>query len=135
MSDEDRATQVGGATKEKLRQFVARIERLEGEKAECAADIREVYAEVKAFGFDTKVLRKVVSRRKKDSSELAEEEALLELYEGAVGDMDVGAAGVGGYGGEMPEKAAKTEKKKAAPSGPDMSLLEDEDDPLAEFDL
>ena len=136
MSDSDRAEHMGGATREKLRQFIARIERLEAEKAECAADIREVYAEVKAFGFDTKVLRKVITRRKQDASERAEQEALLELYEGAVEGLDVGEAGVGGYGGEMPEKAAKPEKKKKpAPSGPDMSLLEDGDDPLAEFDL
>jgi len=50
MSDSDRADQMGQATREKLRQFIARIERLEGEKAELASDIRDVYAEMKTFG-------------------------------------------------------------------------------------
>ena len=80
ISDSERAESMGGATREKLRQFVARIERLEAEKAELAADIREVYAEVKAFGFDTKVLRKLISLRKQDADERAEQEALLDLY-------------------------------------------------------
>lgn len=80
ISDSERVENMGGATREKLRQFVARIERLEAEKAELAADIREVYAEVKAFGFDTKVLRKLISLRKQDADERAEQEALLDLY-------------------------------------------------------
>ena len=86
MSDSDRASNIGGATKEKLKQFIARIERLEGEKAELSADVREVYAEVKAFGFDTKVLRKVIALRKMDAAERAEQDALLELYMGASED-------------------------------------------------
>ncbi len=80
ISDADRADQMGQATREKLKQFIARIERLEAEKAELAADIREVYAEVKTFGFDSKVLRKCVSLRKKEPAERAEEEALLDMY-------------------------------------------------------
>lgn len=84
MSDSDRADNLGQATKEKLRQFVARIERLEGEKTELAADIREVYAEVKTFGFDTKVMRKVISLRKVEAAERAEQEALLEMYMEAI---------------------------------------------------
>ena len=84
MSDSDRAQSMGQATREKLKQFVARIERLEAEKAEIATDIREVYAEVKTFGFDTKVMRKLIAKRKQDPNERAEQEALLELYEGAV---------------------------------------------------
>ena len=86
ISDSDRVEEMGGATREKLRQFIARIERLEGEKAELAADIREVYAEVKSFGFDTKVLRKIVALRKQDENERAEQEALLDLYMGAIAD-------------------------------------------------
>ena len=86
MSDNDRAESMGGATREKLRQFVARIERLEAEKAELAADIREVYAEVKAFGFDTKALRKIIARRKQDADKQAEEDALIDLYQGALED-------------------------------------------------
>jgi len=64
ISDADRADQMGQATREKLKQFIARIERLEAEKAELATDIREVYAEVKTFGFDAKVMRKVISIRR-----------------------------------------------------------------------
>lgn len=86
MSEADRQEQMGDATRSKLRQFIARIERLEAEKAELTADIREVYSEVKAFGFDAAVLRKLISMRKKDANELAEEEALLDLYMGALDD-------------------------------------------------
>jgi len=86
ISDSDRADQMGQATREKLKQFIARIERLEAEKAELATDIREVYAEIKTFGFDTKVMRKIVSQRKKDPNEIAEEEALFDLYMGAIED-------------------------------------------------
>ena len=64
LSDADRSEQLGQATREKLKQFIARIERLEAEKTELAADIREVYAEVKTFGLDTKVVRRVISLRK-----------------------------------------------------------------------
>ncbi len=87
LSDADRADQLGQATKEKIKQFVARIERLEAEKTELAADIREVYAEVKTFGLDTKVIRKVVSIRKQDDAERAEQEALLDIYMGVVADQ------------------------------------------------
>lgn len=86
MSDSERADSMGQATREKLRQFIARIERLEAEKAELAADIREVYAEVKTFGFDNKILRKVVSLRKLEAHERAEQEALLDMYMEAIDD-------------------------------------------------
>ena len=87
LSDADRADQLGQATREKLKQFVARIERLEAEKTELAADIREVYAEVKTFGLDTKVMRKVISMRKQDEAERAELEALLDIYMDVVADQ------------------------------------------------
>lgn len=87
ISDADRADQMGQATREKLKQFIARIERLEGEKTELATDIREVYSEVKSFGFDTKVLRKVISLRKQDEGERAEQEALLDMYMEVVSDQ------------------------------------------------
>lgn len=86
MSESDRADQMGDATREKLRQFIARIERLEAEKAELTTDIREVYSEVKSFGFDSKVLRKIISLRKQDVNERAEQEALLDLYMDALED-------------------------------------------------
>ena len=71
--------------REQLRQLVERIERLEEEKQTIAADIREVYAEAKALGFDTKVMRKVIAMRKKDPQEREEEEAMLALYLQALG--------------------------------------------------
>ncbi|GAK45664.1 conserved protein [Tepidicaulis marinus] len=77
-----------GATtiaQDQLRAYIERIERLEEEKAAIAADIKEVYAEAKGNGFDTKVMRKVISLRKKDQAERQEEEAVLELYLHALG--------------------------------------------------
>jgi len=68
-----------------LRSLIERIEKLEEEKKAIAGDIKEVYAEAKANGFDTKVMRKVISLRKKDSAERAEEEAMLDLYMHALG--------------------------------------------------
>jgi len=86
LSDSDRSDQLGQATREKLKQFIARIERLEAEKAELAADIREVYAEVKTFGLDTKIMRKVIALRKQEPGERAEQEALLDMYMDVVED-------------------------------------------------
>ena len=80
------------AAKDQLRAFVSRIERLEEEKAALAADLREVYAEAKANGFDTRTLRRVVQIRKQDSAERQEQEALLDLYLHALGMMP-GAGG------------------------------------------
>ncbi len=80
MSDSDRADQMGQATREKLRQFIGRIERLEGEKEELASDIRDVFSEMKTFGLDVKVMRKVLSMRKQDANERAEQEAMIDLY-------------------------------------------------------
>ena len=68
-----------------LRSFVERIERLEEEKAAIATDISEIYREAKGNGFDTKTLRKVIQLRKLEAHERAEQEALLELYMGALG--------------------------------------------------
>jgi uncharacterized protein (UPF0335 family) len=71
--------------REQLKSVVERIERLEEEKKAIADDIRDVYAEAKANGFDTKVLRQVVSLRKKDLTERQEEEAVRDLYLVALG--------------------------------------------------
>lgn len=68
-----------------LRSVVERIERLEEEKAAIAADIKEVYAEAKGNGFDTKILRKIVRLRKVDTAERQEEEALMDVYMAALG--------------------------------------------------
>jgi uncharacterized protein (UPF0335 family) len=71
--------------KGQLRSLVERIERLEEEKRALAGDIKEVYGEAKASGFDTKILRKVLTIRRKDRHERAEEQAMLDLYLGALG--------------------------------------------------
>jgi uncharacterized protein (UPF0335 family) len=68
-----------------IRSIVERIERLEEEKKTIAGDIKEVYAEAKGNGFDIKILRKVISLRKKDASDRQEEEAMIDLYLAALG--------------------------------------------------
>jgi uncharacterized protein (UPF0335 family) len=68
-----------------LKAFVERIERLEEEKASISGDLKEVYGEAKAQGFDTKILRKVVALRKRDAAERREEEEILDLYLQALG--------------------------------------------------
>jgi uncharacterized protein (UPF0335 family) len=70
---------------DQLKAFIERIERLEEEKAGIAGDIKEIFAEAKGSGFDTKAMRKIISLRKKDHSERQEEEAILELYMQALG--------------------------------------------------
>ncbi len=70
---------------DQLKAFIERIERLEEEKAGIAGDIREIFAEAKGNGFDTKAMRKILALRKKDHSERQEEEAILELYMQALG--------------------------------------------------
>jgi uncharacterized protein (UPF0335 family) len=72
---------------DQLKSFIERIERLEEEKKTISDDIKEVYAEAKANGYDVKVMRAVVSLRKKDANERAEFEAILDLYLQAVGDL------------------------------------------------
>ena len=74
------------ATREKLRQTVAKIERLEEEKKEVAEQIKEIYAEAKAFGFDTKALRQVIKLRKIDKADRDEAEMVLETYLIALGE-------------------------------------------------
>jgi uncharacterized protein (UPF0335 family) len=68
-----------------LKSLIERIERLEEEKAALAADIREVYSEAKGNGFDTKIMRQVIRLRRLDTSDLQEQEAVLELYLSALG--------------------------------------------------
>jgi uncharacterized protein (UPF0335 family) len=68
-----------------LRAFIERIERLEEEKKTIADDIKEVFAEAKGTGFDTKAIRTIVRLRKKDQAEREEEESILDLYKAALG--------------------------------------------------
>jgi len=74
-------------TGDELRQFIERIERLEADKQDAAEDQKEVYAEAKGRGYDVPVLRKVVALRKRQPDDIAEEEAVLELYKQALGMM------------------------------------------------
>jgi uncharacterized protein (UPF0335 family) len=80
-----KAGDVGGVAADQLRSVIERIERLEEEKKALADDIKDVYAEAKGNGFDTKIIRKIISMRKRDRAELDEEETVLELYLRALG--------------------------------------------------
>jgi uncharacterized protein (UPF0335 family) len=71
----------------KLKSLIERIERLEEDRKAVAADLREIYAEAKSDGFDTKVLRRVIRLRGQDSAQRSEEEALLDLYISAIGGL------------------------------------------------
>ena len=73
------------ATADELRQFIERFEWLEMEKKDIAEQQKEVMAEAKGRGYDTKVLRKIIDLRKRDQNDIAEEEAVLELYKQALG--------------------------------------------------
>jgi len=79
-------TLFGGDARTKLKALVARIENLNEDKAGIAADLKEVFAEAKGEGFDTKILRKVIALRAQDAAKRAEVDALVELYMDAVGD-------------------------------------------------
>ncbi len=68
-----------------MRAFIERIEKLEEEKKAIAEDIKEVYGEAKGTGFDTKIIRKIVSIRKQDRDKRREEEEILDLYLSALG--------------------------------------------------
>ena len=78
-------TEAGGVAAAQLRSIIERIERLEEEKKSLSDDIRDVFAEAKANGFDTKVLRQVIRLRKQDADERQEQEAVLDLYLHALG--------------------------------------------------
>ncbi|RMF10064.1 MAG: DUF2312 domain-containing protein [Alphaproteobacteria bacterium] len=75
----------GGVAADQLRAFIERIERLEEEKKSLADDIRQVYAEAKANGFDPKIMRQVIKLRKMEEHDRKEQEALLDLYSHALG--------------------------------------------------
>jgi uncharacterized protein (UPF0335 family) len=81
----DAATSDSSAAR--LKSFIERIERLEEEKAGIAADIKEVYAEAKGTGFETKVMRQIVRLRKMEAESRREQEELLDLYKRALGMM------------------------------------------------
>ena len=70
-----------------LKSIIERVERLEVEKSEIAEQIKEVFAEAKGNGFDVKIIRKVVRIRKQDRAKRQEEEAILDLYLSAIGEI------------------------------------------------
>ena len=76
---------VGGIAGERLRSFIERIERLEEERRALSGDIKEVYAEAKGSGFDTKIMRQIVRLRRLDKDDLDEQETLLDIYKRALG--------------------------------------------------
>ena len=78
-------TDAYNVTADELRQFIERFEQLESEKKDVAEQQKELMAEAKGRGYDTKVLRKVVALRKRKPDEIAEEEAVLEMYKAALG--------------------------------------------------
>ena len=87
MSQETSADVLNVNAQSQLRSIVERVERLETEKAEVSEQIKEVYAEAKSNGFDAKSIRKVVALRKKDRARRQEEEAILDLYLSAIGEI------------------------------------------------
>ncbi|MES2145515.1 MAG: DUF2312 domain-containing protein [Pseudomonadota bacterium] len=72
-------------TADELRQFIERYEQLESEKKDVAEQLKELMAEAKGRGYDTKVMRKVIALRKRKPDEIAEEEAVLDMYKAALG--------------------------------------------------
>ena len=76
---------VAGVAGDRLKSFIERIERLEEEKRALAEDIKEVYAEAKGTGFDTKIMRQVIRLRRMDKDDLDEQESLLDVYKRALG--------------------------------------------------
>jgi uncharacterized protein (UPF0335 family) len=88
VQEKTKMADVGGIAADRLRSLIERIERLEEEKAALAGDIREVYAEAKGSGFDTKIMRQIVRLRKMDKADLQEQETLLDLYKRALGLLE-----------------------------------------------
>jgi len=78
-------TKAGPISAERLKSFVERIEKLEEERHAIGGDIRDVYSEAKGVGYDIKTMRRLVSLRKLDAADRAEQEALLDTYKHALG--------------------------------------------------
>ena len=81
---------VGGIAGDRLKSFVERIERLEEEKAALAGDIRDLFAQAKSSGFDTKALRTILKLRKQDAAERRDQEAVVATYMHALGMLEGG---------------------------------------------
>lgn len=74
-----------GVAPDMLKAFIERIERLDEEKKTISEDIKDIYAEAKGAGFNTKIIRKIIALRRKDHAERKEEEAIMDLYLSALG--------------------------------------------------
>ena len=85
MTDETQAEANYRVTADELRQFIERYERLEQEKKDLAEHQKEVMSEAAGQGYDTKVMRKIIALRKRDKDDIAQEEAILEMYMSALG--------------------------------------------------
>src|SRR3954468_12506545 len=75
----------GGIAADRLRSIIERIERLEEERKALGSDIKDIFSEAKSAGFDVKVLRQLISIRKKEPAEVEEQESLLDIYRRALG--------------------------------------------------
>jgi uncharacterized protein (UPF0335 family) len=84
-SRDENMADVAGIAGDRLKSFIERIERLEEEKRALAEDIKEVFAEAKGTGFDTKIMRQIIKIRKMDKDDLDEQETLLDVYMRALG--------------------------------------------------
>ena len=82
-ADDD--TAVGGIAADRLRSIIERIERLEEERKALGSDIKDIYSEAKSAGFDVKVIRQLISIRKKEPADVEEQESLLDVYRRALG--------------------------------------------------
>lgn len=80
-----KAAKVGGITAGELKSIIERIERVEEERRELGADVREIYSEAKGNGYDPKIIRKIIALRKMAAADRAEQEALLDTYMSAIG--------------------------------------------------
>jgi uncharacterized protein (UPF0335 family) len=78
-------TKSGGIAADRLRSLIERIERLEEERKALGSDIKDIYAEAKSAGFDVKVIRQLISIRRKEPAEVEEQETLLDVYRRALG--------------------------------------------------
>jgi uncharacterized protein (UPF0335 family) len=87
MADDAPLEVLNGNAQGQLKAVIERIERLEEDKKSVMEDLKNVYAEAKGNGFDTKVIRKIIRLRKQDTAQRQEEEALLDLYLSAIGGL------------------------------------------------
>ena len=88
MADDSASVETLNSTAQgQLKSLIERIERLEEDKTAVQTDLKEVYAEAKGNGFDTKIIRKVIRLRKQDKAKVQEEDALVDLYLSAIGGL------------------------------------------------